>query len=168
MFDQWRDTISAGWHWRKTGPTYIVAGYHRRRNPLPGGQETLWCMKYLRRRAAVLPRRLLMDRPQYSLRKVGAVCVCTIFLAACETPPDQARTLPSGQTVIDIRSGLNCYDGQCFNYDASRGLVAVNGRRATTPPVAFTKGSITPAEFTAVFDKCMVQPTRGSGAGGRD
>lgn len=98
-----------------------------------------------------------------------AVAVLALpILTACETPSNTVRTTTGGQTVIEIRQGVNCYDGQCFSYDAARGLVAATGRRATTPPISLAGGTVTPEQFTATFNKAMRMDARGSGGSGRD
>lgn len=86
-----------------------------------------------------------------------------IVLSACATEQNAVVNTPGGGTAIEIRAGMNCYDGKCFRYDPSRGVINVTGRNNISPPagVNLASGSVTPSQFRATFDRGMQAKTIG-------
>lgn len=84
-------------------------------------------------------------------------------IAACTVEPNPTITTASGAIEIQITDGLNCYDNQCFKYDARYNTVSVAGRVNTSPPPGTTlaDGSVSPAEFKATFEKAVRARTVG-------
>lgn len=88
------------------------------------------------------------------IRSVFLATAC-LALTACAPEPNPTATSSSGATLVQIRSGLNCFNNQCFSYKPSNGAISVAGRRDTSPPagVNLASGAITPAQFKATFEK---------------
>ena len=97
------------------------------------------------------------------LLRVLPLLASAVFLTACATETNPTITTASGATEVQIKDGLNCYANQCFRYNARNGTVAANGRRDTRPPagVNLASGSISPAEFSATFEKAIRAATIG-------
>ena len=87
--------------------------------------------------------------------KLVKFAVPLVALAACgPSVSNQTRTV-GGTTEVQVVSGDNCFDGQCWNYNPRTGQVQTVGRQPINPPAGITVNDeyVTAAEFAAIYSQ---------------
>jgi len=101
--------------------------------------------------------------------KTALLLTLPAALAACLQVEDNATRNASGVTQIQLRTGLNCWEGQCFRYNR---LVSVPGREPVAIPedVTIEDGHVSEAGFARILAAARqaprVQSDGGNGDGG--
>ena len=88
-------------------------------------------------------------------------------LSACLRAEDNVTRSVNGVTQIQLRTGLNCWDGQCFRYNQ---LASVPGREPVPIPedIDVTDGFVTEDEFARILAEARNAPRQRSDSGGGD
>ena len=85
-------------------------------------------------------------------------------LAACLQVEDNATRNVSGVTQIQLRTGLNCWQGQCFRYNR---VASVPGREPVRIPddVEIIDGFVTEEGFARILAEARRAPWQSVGGG---
>lgn len=85
-------------------------------------------------------------------------------LSACLRAEDNVTRSVNGVTQIQIRTGMNCWDGQCFRYNR---FASVPGREPVAVPedIEMVDGFVTEDEFARILAAARQAPREQGGGG---
>lgn len=101
--------------------------------------------------------------------KAALLLTLPAALSACLRADEPVTRSVNGVTQIQLRTGLNCWNGQCFRYNR---FVSVPGRESVRIPddIEMVDGFVTEDEFARILAEARNAPRQrndsGSGDGG--